>query len=284
MFLLFLGAHQAVLQTFREDSQQNTEDRLFKLGRPEPGSVAISCRIASVQPDQRQMSVRLELTSLGRYVGPDGALKFPLTIEADTMAGKATFPFRVGQTPSAIEFNAGLVGSASDYPFDHQQGKIRVSLMSDGQPVPLVVGGNAQVSGIRCALGRNFDPAGTRELPQWGAGFFYVTVEISRSHTVLMFAVFVMTLQWLMAAGAWLVALEVVIGGRSPDAPMFGWMTAMLFALPPMRNIMVGVPPIGVYADYLAFLWCEAIIALCLTAVVLAWLVRRPASAPRPES
>ncbi len=147
---------------------------------------------------------------------------------------------------------------------------------SNGSPVPLVVGGNAQLSGLRCALGRNFDASGKRELPQIGAGFFHVTIEIQRSPTVMMFAVFVMTLQWLMAAGAWLVALEVVIGGRNPDSPMFSWMTAMLFALPPMRNIMVGVPPIGVYADYLAFLWCEAIIALSLSAVVLAWLVRRP--------
>lgn len=280
MLLVFVLVYLSVLSTFRRDSQLNTDDTLFKLGDLAQAGVSLSCRLVSIEPNERQMTVRLELTPTGDYAAADGTLKLPLQIEADTVAGTTAFSFKAGQTPGSVEFSASLVGSSSGYPYDHQQGQIRVTVTSNGAPVPLVVGGNAQVSGLRCALGRNFDPTGKRELPQIGPGFFHVTIEINRSPTVQMFAVFVMTLQWLMAAGAWLVALEVVIGGRYPDAPMFSWMTAMLFALPPMRNIMVGVPPIGVYADYLAFLWCEAIIALSLTAVVLAWLVRRPNKGP----
>ena len=90
-----------------------------------------------------------------------------------------------------------------------------------------------------------------------------------------MFARLIVALQWLLALSASIVTISVVIWKRKAELALFTWMTAMLFALPPMRNIMVGAPPIGIYVDFLGFLCCEGIVACSLASVVATWLIRK---------
>jgi hypothetical protein len=45
----------------------------------------------------------------------------------------------------------------------------------------------------------------------------------------------------------------------------------MIFALPSMRNIMPGAPPLGVHADSIVFLWAEVAVVIGLVLVISAW-------------
>jgi hypothetical protein len=49
--------------------------------------------------------------------------------------------------------------------------------------------------------------------------------------------------------------------------PALGWMAATLFALVVVRNAVPGGPPLGSLFDYAAFLWAEAVIAVCVGVV-----------------
>jgi hypothetical protein len=58
---------------------------------------------------------------------------------------------------------------------------------------------------------------------------------------------------------------------------MFTFMTALLFALPAVRNLQPYVPPIGGLTDFLSFFWAEALVAGSLSTVVFCWLFRKKA-------
>jgi hypothetical protein len=101
-------------------------------------------------------------------------------------------------------------------------------------------------------------------------------LSIDRSELVKFFARFLLALQWVVALSALAVTMSVVIGGRKPEVAMFTWCTALLFALPAMRGMMVGAPEIGIYLDFFGFLCCEGVVVFCLTLLVMSWLIRKP--------
>lgn len=55
---------------------------------------------------------------------------------------------------------------------------------------------------------------------------------------------------------------------------LFGWLGAMLFALPVIRNTMPGVPGIGTLAVYTVYFWALLTVALCLLVIVVTYLRR----------
>jgi hypothetical protein len=52
------------------------------------------------------------------------------------------------------------------------------------------------------------------------------------------------------------------------------WMTALLFALIPLRGFLPGSPPLGSWIDVLVFFWVELILMLSVAAVVATILLR----------
>ncbi len=99
-------------------------------------------------------------------------------------------------------------------------------------------------------------------------------MQVSRSATIVAFAIFIMILKWLLALGALFVMLSVTVRGRKVELAMFSWLAALLFALPPLRNVMPAVPPLGTLSDFLSFFWAEGIVALSLALIVFTWLRR----------
>ena len=67
-----------------------------------------------------------------------------------------------------------------------------------------------------------------------------------------------------------LLFLEV----RSLDLTLAAVLSAMIFSLPALRNLMPGSPPLGVHADSLIFLWAELAVVIGLVLVVITWARR----------
>ncbi|NKB17610.1 MAG: DUF4436 family protein [Pseudanabaena sp. CRU_2_10] len=51
-------------------------------------------------------------------------------------------------------------------------------------------------------------------------------------------------------------------------------MGALLFALPAVRNIQPGIPPVGTLTDFLSFFWAEALIATAVVIMFYCWFTR----------
>lgn len=237
--------------------------------------VRIIATISNVDPLKGDMTVRLENSAEGDLLADDGTLKQDIHILVNSVNGKADYPFKKGESIGPIEYVTSLDGGAFLYPNDRYQAYLEVFVSNDkAEPVPVEVDGYTTAGGFVIRKGDVKDVF-EHNVPEFEEGEFRVVLNMERSAPVKLFARFIIGLQWLLALSGLSVVLRVVIGGRKCELALFTWLTAMLFALPPMRNAMVGVPSIGVYVDFLGFLCAEGLVACSLAALVLTWHLRK---------
>lgn len=101
-----------------------------------------------------------------------------------------------------------------------------------------------------------------------------IDMTVTRSSTVLFFAIFIAVLMWGATIGVLLLVLSIILRGRKIEVGMFSFLSALLFAMVAVRNSQPGVPPIGAYSDFISFFWAEVILALCLMTILFTWLLR----------
>jgi hypothetical protein len=68
----------------------------------------------------------------------------------------------------------------------------------------------------------------------------------------------------------------VVILKRKAEIAMFSFIATLIFAFVTVRNALPGSPPVGTLSDKLSFFWAEGILGMCLLAVILTWIFRKP--------
>jgi hypothetical protein len=51
---------------------------------------------------------------------------------------------------------------------------------------------------------------------------------------------------------------------------------SLIFGLPALRNVQPGVPPVGAFGDYVAFIWAEVIVGLSAVIIIWMWLLSSP--------
>ncbi|MBK8304550.1 MAG: DUF4436 family protein [Chloracidobacterium sp.] len=84
---------------------------------------------------------------------------------------------------------------------------------------------------------------------------------------------FVSVLMWVLTIGMLFFVISLFMRGRKVEIAMFSFMGAMLFGFYAIRNSQPNVPPIGVYSDFLSYIWCEIIVGFLLACLV-AWVLR----------
>lgn len=251
--------------------------------------VSMVATISNIDPLKGDMTVRLETSVEGKLEAEDGTLAQEIRILVNSVNGKAEYAFKKGESIGPIEYTTSLDGGTFQYPNDRYKAYLEVFVSSptwrdphhskDAAPdeslaVPIDVEGYSTAGGFtvsKTALTEVFD----KGVAEFDEGEFRTVLQMERTAPVKLFARFILTLQWLLALSGLSVVLRVVIGGRKCELALFTWLTAMLFALPPMRNAMVGVPSIGIYVDFLGFLCAEGLVACSLAALVLTWHLRK---------
>lgn len=243
--------------------------------------VGITAKLLSIDPVKGDLVVRLQFDPGEEYAGPDGNLTDALTLNVNSATGKTEAAFKKGDRMNPMDVTLSLDGDATEYPFDSHEATLWIYLakpvkveQTDGdktvaetnyEDVPISVDYTGALSGYKIIAS---EPAEKVE------GVCQIDMTVSRSGSVQGFSIFIMIVQWLLAAGALLVTLSVIVRKRKVELAMFSWLAALLFALVPLRNAMAAVPPIGTYSDFLSFFWAEGIVALCLAAIVFTWLFR----------
>jgi hypothetical protein len=93
--------------------------------------------------------------------------------------------------------------------------------------------------------------------------FVTVRVRLQRTLFTKVMSVFVMTLMWLLALCVFLVGLDVVaVRPRHAELSGMALSFGALFALTPLRNTQMGVPPPMIAADLWSFFWAMALVAV----------------------
>ncbi|MFJ4276692.1 DUF4436 family protein [Streptomyces massasporeus] len=148
-------------------------------------------------------------------------------------------------------------GSISDYPFDTYDTDIEFWAVLGGEPVP-----------VRMLFSNADTLFSVSVTPPASGPEAAVALKLSRSGSLLTFAVFMMVAMWALASSVLLGAWYLTTRRQGLVWPALAWMAATLFALAAFRNTAPGTPPIGCVMDWFAFFWAEAVVALCLIVVV----------------
>jgi hypothetical protein len=70
------------------------------------------------------------------------------------------------------------------------------------------------------------------------------------------------------------MALRVIASKSIVNLVPFSISVSLIFGLPTIRNVQPGVPAVGAFVDYVAFLWAEIIVAVSAIIIAWTWMLR----------
>lgn len=239
----------------------------------QPDRVDIHASLVRVDPARDEMLLRMVVTPQGS-LGDGGGLTPTQDLEIQTSAAvKTDLSFPAGERMSAVDVVVALDGDGgTSYPFDRYDVVLELAATHGGDrvPVSLSLSSTDALFSIHAEAEEQADVA-------------VASLEVTRSASVLTFALFMIVAMWALAlsvaTGAWLVLSQ----RRGVVWPALGWMAATLFAIVGFRNAAPGTPPIGSIIDYLAFFWAEAIITISLVTTVVGSVRMERAALPGGE-
>lgn len=198
-----------------------------------------------------------------------------------------------------------LEGAPYTYPFDNYLSRVfvqAVTIESDGSafPVPLVteilvpegfVGwqiqlgypGTDSVDGVATFLSQDVKNANADYAAPspsvMDSGQSWAFMNMQRAFSTKIIAILVLTLM-IILAGLSVVASHDVQAGKRPNTfGMAGWLTGLLFAMPALRALLPGAPPLGSWIDILVFFWVEIATMISLATFVFFWVRQAPMKA-----
>jgi hypothetical protein len=271
VLVVIAGAYVLGLVAFNNQRHDGHKEFDIKSG---PNGIRVDARVIGVDPGTDAMTVRLEFVPLGTFAATQVALSRPIEVFINTAKGKTALRFSKGSVMSPTEATLALTGGDFlDYPFDKYDSALLVFAQQANTRVPVT---------MRVTTGFNGFKIDTSRRTFLGQG--YPRFKLRRVSTTIFFAVFIMVVFWATALAALWLAARLVGRQRKFEGAFCGFLAALLFAFPAVRNNLPGGPPIGSLNDFLAFFWTEGIVALALIGVLVTWCVRRlPGTAPPGE-
>ncbi|MFD4375635.1 DUF4436 family protein, partial [Streptomyces sp. NPDC058527] len=247
-------------------------------GPPPPGGPAPGAPPPPPPATGRELILRLRVTPRGALAEAGGLSPTEdLTLQTSpAVRGDLTFPAhsRIATVDVPVALTGGPI---TDYPFDAYATELEFAALQGGETVPV-----RMTLANRDALFSLAVDASEPDGAESGAAVF--SAELSRSGSVLIFALFMMAAMWALTVAVLMGGWYLVRRRMGLTWPALGWMAATLFALAAFRNTAPGAPPIGSLLDYLAFFWAETLIAFCVVVVVTRAVHTEGPPPPRPAS
>lgn len=261
--------------------------------------ILILVSITSVNPATRQLVAQLRFRVFGDLQQDPLTPQVNLKLLVNNIGGQQEFDFSKGERMSRLEMTFPMDGDLNRYPLDHyiapmrflitKPGRSKTPVASSGSdantrpeelavgesvfqgrvPVPISVSLTASIQGIR------FSRA---ESPTTEPDTAKVDLLIDRPTNLIVVSCFVMILMMTLAMTVLTMALKATGTKGNFDLLPLSLSLTLIFGLPALRNIQPGVPPVGVLADYISFIWAECFVAASAIIVMLTLLRRRPQS------
>ena len=261
--------------------------------------IAIFVSITSVNPATRQLVAQLRFRVFGDLQQDPLTPQVNLKLLVNNIGGQQEFDFSKGERMSRLEMTFPMDGDLNRYPLDHyiapmrflitKPGRSKTPVASSGSdanthpggltvgesvfqgrvPVPISVSLTASIQGIR------FSRA---ESPTTEPDTAKVDLLIDRPTNLIVVSCFVMILMMTLAMTVLTMALKATGTKGNFDLLPLSLSLTLIFGLPALRNIQPGVPPVGVLADYISFIWAECFVAASAIIVMLTLLRRRAQS------
>lgn len=115
------------------------------------------------------------------------------------------------------------------------------------------------------------------------SGQSWALLQMQRAFSTKIIALLVLTLMIILAGLSVVASYDVQVGKRPNTFGMAGWLTGLLFAMPALRALLPGAPPLGSWIDILVFFWVEIATMISLATFVLFWVRQAPMRAQPTE-
>ncbi|MFF5448768.1 DUF4436 family protein [Streptomyces sp. NPDC012888] len=241
-------------------SERQALDEVHTVGSPAPDRIDVQATVQHVDAAARELVLRVRVTPRGKFGEEDGTAPVAELRLQTTSATLGDLTFEAHERLTTKDVKVALAdGSIADYPFDTYETDVGFWALLGGEEVP-----------VRMLFSNNDTLFSVSPTPVSPSREAVVALWLSRSGSLLVFAVLMMVVMWALAAAVLMGAWYLMTRREGLVWPALAWMAATLFALSAFRNTAPGTPPIGCVIDWFAFLWAETVIALCLIAVVIA--------------
>jgi Domain of unknown function (DUF4436) len=145
------------------------------------------------------------------------------------------------------------------------------------RPVPILIDVVAAVPGIKFSGGISRTP---------GQDVTGIDVYLRRTDNVIMVSICVMAIMMCLAISLIAMVVHVKTAGNESTLLPLSLSVSLIFGLPALRNMQPSVPPVGVFGDYVSFVWAELIVAISTAMVVWTWIAkaRKPLSEAQSQA
>jgi hypothetical protein len=298
-FVLSIGViYSATLIHNLNESQRRSLE--LKEGTTTANHVEVSFQVIAINPASSEMTTRVSFRLSGDLakdpVTPTEDLKF--FVNGILGAQEIEFPRGKRINPVVVVF--AVDGNMNHYPFDRYTSAVRSMITrkivarranpAEAQPAPNTAlpvepaedfvtdtseeGEPLAISPSIIASIPGFKFHGERaERPEKGIEGFNLSVR--RADNVIVFSVLLMTLMISLALSVLLMCLSALASSDKLELLPLSLCVTLLFGLPALRNAQPAVPPLGVFGDYVSFIWAEMIVATSAVMMIWNWMIRR---------
>jgi hypothetical protein len=262
--------------------------------------VDVSFQVVAFSPASAEMTTRVSLRLSGALakdpVTPSEDLKFFV----NGILGPQEIEFPRGKRINPFVVVFAVDGNMNHYPFDRYGSVIRsmvtkkvvvrnansppgqspsnvapadqpgddfvTETLQEGEPLPINSSISASIPGFKFHGERI-------ERPEKGVEGF--NLAIRRADNVIAFSVLFMTLMMSLALSVLLMCLSALASSDKLELLPLSLCVSLLFGLPALRNAQPAVPPLGVFGDYVSFIWAETIVATSAVMMIWNWMIRR---------
>jgi hypothetical protein len=263
LLIALTGGYLVILHKF--DVSEQPREGVF--GAPESVAAAqVYLEPLSIDAANEGMQLRAYLSpnlwdGKNARAGADRDLTLLITHDRAVEEIKLAAGGRIASSVFEVDLNDG---SVAHYPFDSFVTRLDVQLM-DGKAQ---LGLPARITVWEGLLG--YDLHATS---QSGAdpNDVHLAIAISRGGAIILLALCSYGVMLVLGFCAVVMGVLTFIKVRPPETGLIGSLAAFAFALPVLRGILPGSPPLGVTADMWVFLWAEMVNVLALALVVFKW-------------
>jgi hypothetical protein len=258
-FVILAALYAGGMFLFHQDA--GADEATLSKGTVPADRVTMHVRVASIDPTKQSAVLAILPEPEGKLTDDGGySAKEDLEFDIVTDDGTKTVKIKAGDPMVTTQVPISIDGEVSAYPNDAYDGDIEID-----SETPFQLDGESHIQAYSTDM--TLDEHSK-------AGELTMNFEFKRSLSIVIFAWFVMGLITLVALLAIAVAGGVAVRGFKFEFGMIGWIGALLFVLPAIRNSLPGQPPIGTVGDFAIFFWAEIFVVLSLISLVVTWYRR----------
>ena len=263
MSLLLVVAYLFVVQSYRSGLTQAMPQQT-----PPAGGVSVVLVPEKVAPDAQELPAQVLLFPSADLIDSSGLLTREVQVRISPAVSGQLLIYPGGEAPAPQSVVLPATGIVQQYPFDSYavsaDMQARTVFADVEDDVPLQASVFFRVPGWTT----------TDVAISSAADGTVVATDLVRDGSTKAIAILLLLLMVILAVIAILVTGAATRGRMRLELAVASWMTALLFALIPLRGFFPGSPPLGSWMDILVFFWVELILMLAVAAVVATILLR----------